>query len=376
MTWRPTEHRKRAKACSAGELFFLISGYLVGYIHFRVDKYQFSKASTRMIMRASHLLAMNCVLFVSIFTLLNYFPANLQSSLHLDVAPRQGPFFAKELLTLGYNLPFLDILNVYIILLLASVPFGLLLAKKPLIACGLTAGLYVVANLAPQLSMPGGNLHGRGLWEFNPLGWQFLFLGSMIAGRYSLHEHFHRAMSENRYRRWILRVSVGVFAFFTAAHFIDANVSARMPWTNKTNLSPVRLAHAISTFITLAAILTAFPILQRSFVYKLLVTVGRNSLISFMASVILAFISVYFWHQERTMAAYLLASGISLGCLIIVATVADTLRAAQVRGDRKAVAEVAEAHKLQNEGQTPTAKEPQLLQNAAGPERRSDVIIA
>jgi len=315
---------------SAAELFFLISGYLLGYTQFGRGRVDFARSSARLAARACNLLAMNCVLFVFIFSLLRYFPLSLQQSLGFAVVPGNAPLLAKELLTLGYNLTFLDILNFYILLLLAAIPFGILLMRSTVAACLLIVALYLVANKFPQFSMPGGNLGGSGYWTFNPLAWQFLFLGSMVAGRFAVHEHFQRIMLEQPFRRAIVAVSVALFVIFDIVYVIDAYLpDFSMPMVGLTTLAPIRLAHALVTFLLLAALLTGYPLLRNNPVYRLLVLVGKHSLICFMGSIALTYVAVYFWYYEQTTPAYLALCAAAAGLLILIAFVAETLRNAQ-----------------------------------------------
>jgi hypothetical protein len=73
---------------------------------------------------------------------------------------------------LAYVPAFFDILPLYIVLL-AMVPFAMLLAGRPKLLLALSASLWA-GVLLTRIGLP--NLATGGVWYFNPFAWQFLFL--------------------------------------------------------------------------------------------------------------------------------------------------------------------------------------------------------
>lgn len=83
------------------------------------------------------------------------------------------------LVTLGYQIGYVNILPTYILLLLAA-PFILAAAiKAPWWTLMLSFGVWLVAG-AYQINIP--NHPGGGGWFFSPLTWQFIFVIGLVIG--------------------------------------------------------------------------------------------------------------------------------------------------------------------------------------------------
>ncbi|MEM8572593.1 MAG: OpgC domain-containing protein [Pseudomonadota bacterium] len=318
---------------SSAELFFLISGYLIGFLYFRIDRdVRPISAAAKMMGRSVYIWAMNCVLFVWICAAAQFFPQTALSALTLDQVAGDPFFWAYNVVKLGFNLPLLGILNFYVVLILLAIPFAMVLLRSPGLALLIILGLYAVCQTHPEINLPGGRFHGDELWTFNPLAWQALFFGGLFAGRFKFHEVL-RAVAMERHLRPVLFAVWGTFVAVTLVYVYDqATGPLDMPLIGQQALEPVRLFHALLTFVVLLSTLFFLGARKQNALYRIVCLTGSNSLQAFMISVFLSYILAMAWTVFATTAAYIILDATGVIVLLALALVIDTYKRA-ARGD-------------------------------------------
>jgi hypothetical protein len=301
---------------SAAEQFFLISGYLVGLLYIPADKRIDTQiVVARLIGRSAYLYVMNCFLFVAVIGLSWFFPEYVRRGLGLAVVDESPFFVAFHVVRLGFNIPLLGILNFYVIMMLAAVPIFLILKRSTSWAILLIIAIYGISQVAPWMSLAGGRYEGEnGLLSFNPLAWQVLFMGGMVAGRFRFHELIQDHIA--RTRRGFLLVSMAFLAI-TLIHYVDMLFAGfNVPFASKQNLRPVRLLHALITFIFLFSLIYRFDRFSATWPYRSLSLIGSYSLQCFMASVILSYAMAAIWFEYGSDLSYFVI--VIFGCIALL----------------------------------------------------------
>ncbi len=195
---------------------------------------------------------------------------------------------------LTYQLGYVNILPMYMVLLLMA-PFMLWMAlRRPFVLWALSAALWLAAGMLAW-NLP--NYPFKGGWFFNPLSWQFIFCTGLLTGVAMKQGHrFLPVMT------W-LQVLTGTFLLIALASAMTKTVSSAVGyslWTlqdlgvpriftrfDKTYASAPRLFHILA----LAYFLSTFPIVKRlsgAKPLRVLVLLGRNALPVFALGSMLA----------------------------------------------------------------------------------------
>jgi hypothetical protein len=171
---------------------------------------------------------------------------------------------------------YLDILPLYLALFAAFplIYFGL--RFNLWLTLTLSATLWLVANLDPDLNFPNWINHSH--WFFDPFAWQFLFtFGAVFA---SLGAANKGALPRIRWIAWLCVVYLG-FAFLEAAPWAQWNLPDLRPFAlatpDKTLLAPLRLLDILSFAYLLFSVdqLRAFANWK---IFRPLEVCGRHSL--------------------------------------------------------------------------------------------------
>jgi hypothetical protein len=232
-----------------------------------------------------------------------------------------GVFF---FLTMLRQPALLDVLHMYVILMLVTPAVAFLLTKMPLVALLLSAGCYIGAWLFPAFSYPAavisvdGAWHLEGVWNMEVLSWQLLFFGSMYAGTLKLHGKAFNWLEAGANRRW------AIVALFAAIAVVKVGEHlgywGTPPYTDKRNLEPLRLLHAILTLMLLGSLAVVFGKHLSHPLAQLLALVGRQTLYGFAASIPATYLAVGFWVAKGgSYAAYLGACAFVIAVVIAVA---------------------------------------------------------
>ncbi|MEE5037093.1 OpgC domain-containing protein [Pseudomonas alliivorans] len=212
---------------------------------------------------------------------LEYFVGNPQQAL------------ADELL-LRFKPNLTDPLPLYIVLLLALPLILPLMLRKLELAVGLSIALYMMVPLF------GWNLRayeGGGVWYFNPVAWQLLFV---LGGACALRAETHVAKERRPLHRQPLFVVSAVYVLIAGALTFSekwpglhtALVSTLQLETfypiNKTDLAPVRLLHFLALVYVVARLLPATSTWLENWPARQTCRMGRYSLEVFCLGVLLA----------------------------------------------------------------------------------------
>lgn len=299
---------------SAAEIFFLLSGYLVGAVYFRADRDPSLRAfAGKMWRRAGKLYVYNLTLFLVLL------PLCLESR---DLARlsfytyfiKGGPATLIDFLTLYIQPYCLEILVTYMVLLAAAPLFAVLLRIQPLLALAVSIGLYWFAHEHAWFNIIGGSPVGDWHWNFNPASWQLIFFGALAAGRYRLLARLEQRAEGDW--RWLVAPML-IFAGLTILFLAQSWYSFEVLYQSKIRIGPVRVAHALSVCWLIMSLLWMWPRLQRLWPMRQCALIGSNSLQTFVASVALSYTAGYLWIEYfPTHDAYIalcLASVILLG---------------------------------------------------------------
>jgi hypothetical protein len=189
-------------------------------------------------------------------------------------------------LTLHAVPAYLDILPLYIVLLAAFPLIYVGMRKKPWLALGVSAAVWLAANLYGNLNLP--NWIGGESWFFDPFAWQFLFaIGAALAMFGTAHGG---ALPRVQWLTWLCGVYLG-FAFFQSAPWAEWHLPnlqpLAIPYPDKTHLGLLRLLDMLAlAYLLLSSARLRALAGNRSL--RLLEACGRHSLEVFAVGCVLA----------------------------------------------------------------------------------------
>lgn len=277
---------------SAAEIFFLLSGYLVGAVYFRADRgATLGNFVGKLWRRAGKLYVYNLALFLVLFPLALGSPDLARLSFY-DYFIKHGPASIGNFLTLYIQPYCLEILVTYMVLLATAPLFALLLRVQPLLALACSLLLYLFAYEHAWFNIVGGSPVGDWRWNFNPASWQLVFFGAMAAGRYRLLARLEqRAEGDWRWLIAPLALFVGLTLLFLAQTWFSFEVM----YQSKIRIGPVRVIHALSVCWLVMTVLWIWPRLQRLWPMRQCAVIGSNSLQTFVVSVALSYAAGFLW---------------------------------------------------------------------------------
>jgi hypothetical protein len=310
----------------ATEIFIFISGYTAAFVYGRaMSERGFIVSGARILRRAWQIYVAHIFLFAIYMAEIAYVATSFENPLYaeetniLDFLKQPDQTIIQALL-LKFKPVNMDVLPLYIVLLLLFPPILWLLQRRPTLALGASAALYVLAwqfnwNLAA---------YPEGVWYFNPFAWQLLFVfGAWCAlgGATRLGPFLHSRLTVGAALAYI------AFSAFVALSWYVPGMSRYLPlWLeeliypiDKTNLDVLRFAH----FLALAAVTVRFiprtwPALNSPAFYPAILC-GQHSLEIFCLGVFLAFAGHFAMVEiSGTVWTQLLIS--ALGILIMIAT--------------------------------------------------------
>lgn len=277
---------------SAAEIFFLLSGYLVGAVYFRADRdppvLDFAGKVWR---RAGKLYLYNLVLFLVLLPLC-LLSRDLARLSFYSWFIQGGPATLIDFLILYIQPYCLEILVTYMVLLATAPLFALLLRFQSLVAIAISVGLYWFAHEHAWFNVIGGSPVGDWHWNFNPASWQLVFFGAMAAGRYRLLARMERRAEGDW--RWLVLPAL-LFTGLTILFLAQGWFSFQVEYQSKIRIGPVRVAHALSVCWLIMSILWMWPRLQRLWPMRQCAVIGSNSLQTFVVSVALSYAAGFVW---------------------------------------------------------------------------------
>ncbi|WP_340313297.1 OpgC domain-containing protein [Rhizorhabdus argentea] len=299
---------------SAAEVFFLLSGYLVGAVYLRADRnVTLGGFAAKVWPRAGKLYLYNLGLFMVLLPLCIE-SADLARLSFYSWFIQRGPASLIDFLILYIQPYCLEILVTYMVLLATAPIFALLLRIHVLLGLLASVGLYWFAHENAWFNIVGGSPVGDWLWNFNPASWQLLFFGAMAAGRYRLLARMERRAEGDW--RWLVP-PVLIFAGLTILFLAQGWFSFEVLYQSKIRIGPIRVAHAMSVCWLIMSILWMWPGLQRLWLMRQFAVIGSNSLQTFVVCVALSYAAGFLWIEYMpTHAAYIalcIGSAVLLG---------------------------------------------------------------
>jgi hypothetical protein len=302
---------------SAAEIFFLLSGYLVGAVYLSAKRDHGLDRFTRQVLsRAGKLYLYNVLLFLLVLPICMMSPLLARIS-YLQYFISGGLPSIVQFLAIYVQPFYLEILAVYFLLLVVAPAFAWALLRSPWLALAASGLLYWAAYYQPWLRMPGGIPAGDWKWNFNPASWQLLFFGAMAAGRFGLLDSLRdRVRSDGR---WLF-AAMALFAVLTLLFIAQEPLGYSVWGQSKVRAGPIRILHAITVCVVVLGLLWRWPSLQSTKAGGYIAAVGRISLQSFVASVVISYATGLIWVEfARSHLGYLLLCVAGMIALLLFA---------------------------------------------------------
>jgi hypothetical protein len=162
----------------ATEIFVFISGYTAAFVYGRAMREQGTLvASARILKRAWQVYVAHIFLFAIYTAEISHVAHSFENPLYreemgiLDFLQQPDITLVKAML-LQFKPANMDVLPLYIVLLAGFPPMLWLLLRRPNLALGVSALLYMLARYW-DWNFPA---YPNGAWAFNPFAWQLLFV--------------------------------------------------------------------------------------------------------------------------------------------------------------------------------------------------------
>ncbi len=299
----------------ASEAFVLISGISVALAYGRRfnsgDRWEASQKVTR---RAMTLYFVHLALTVATLVLfiggafLFATPALMEQ---INIAPLLDNLQAgiPAVILLGHQLGYNNILSLYAVLLMITPLILWMEARSPIALLAVSFLIWLgvgILQIAPR------NMLDSGIWFFNPLSWQFIYVIGIVAM-----QHVRRGGKILRHP--LLIAVAGAYALLSLLWVMlswwHIDVSLGLPAVltgfNKTYLSAPRLLHVLSITYLIIAIRPVSSVLRLSPDNPLTV-VGRHGLSIFAAGTVLAMggqVLTQVYDQAPLLSAFYVAAG-------------------------------------------------------------------
>ncbi len=276
---------------TAAEIFFLLSGYMIGFIYLRSTEVDPTYLRKKVLSRAWKIYLFNVSVFGMLLVMAPFLPVAVADATKLDYTLED--VWSRSLLFLGFlqHPSLLGVLQLYVLLMVLT-PWAARLAHRSSVAMFmLSAALYTGVRLAPGFNLPGGAPESDGLWEFNPFAWQLLFFCGMLLGQ----KQAHRTLFGWLDRHW--SHPYYAFAIFAGAAVVfklhHAGVIA-VPSVSKMNVGVANLVHTFVAVLTMAAIATELRKRAR-WLTRWFGIVGKHTLECYALSIPLTYAAAAVW---------------------------------------------------------------------------------
>ncbi|WP_428420965.1 OpgC domain-containing protein [Methylibium sp.] len=312
---------------SSAELFFLLSGYLVGYIYGpHKPDYRWWRTTGHLLRRAAQLYLVSLLLYAFVFAVAaaGVLTPEQLDRLRIAALVRAPTQAAWDFVWMLRWPPLLDILFTYVLYLMAAPAFIAVLKAAPRSAILLPVIAYVMSQVAPEfgyLGMGYGDDALAGRW--NKLAWSVLFFGGLTAGNATLLRTLKTRLAGSVRA---FAVAAGTMGAVTLLFLVDTRTRwldpffTTMPGIDQPTLGPTRILHTLVVISTFFTAMWAFPSLARSRPGRLLQTVGEHPLPVFAAGVGLTYSGALLYvHLGESGSAYLVAVVLALLATVALA---------------------------------------------------------
>ncbi|KQV66177.1 OpgC domain-containing protein [Rhizobium sp. Root1220] len=272
---------------SAAEIFFVLSGYMIGLVYLKKDDY-----ARRIRYRSWELYKHNLAAFIAAMLVACLFPAIsevVSAQFTLD-RPLVG---SLTFLAFFQHPDLLGVLQLYVVLMLVTPSFVWLLRRSPALAVATSVAVYGAAQLVPVLNLPGGSPEGDWQWNFNPFAWQLLFFLGIVAGKTSLHVRLSNWLSASP-----VRASLVITAFVGAALYHRLALWGYVPGlpADKETLSPIRVVHSALAIMFLFSIAVLLgDELMNTRASRVVSAIGQSTLLCYTLSIPLTYAMAGIW---------------------------------------------------------------------------------
>jgi hypothetical protein len=280
----------------ATEIFIFISGYTAAFVYGRaMGERGVIIAGARIFKRVWQIYAAHVLLFTIYLAEISYVATRFENPLYAEETNvldffKQPDVTIVQALLLRFRPVNLDVLPLYIVLMLFLPPILLLMRWKPDLTLLLSVALYA-ATWQFDLYF---SAYPDGVWYFNPLAWQLLFVFGAWCALGGAQRMSHLMTS-----KVTLGVAVAylIFSFGVTMTWYLPQLGFLMPrwlesWiypVDKTDLDVLRFAHFLAlAVITLRFVPPDWPPLRSRWA-KPMIFCGQNSLEIFCIGVFLAF---------------------------------------------------------------------------------------
>ncbi len=321
---------------SAAEFFVFFSGYLVGLVYSRT---LVTRGPLLMQMRATHraweIYAANLLTALIVIAMLYATPLGgqgLVESANFSRLIDQGGAGWSAFLTLRQAPMFFEILQLYVVLLLAAPLFLLLARANVWAAFGASFALWLIVQMPPALHVPN--------WTFNPFAWQFVFVLGMLCSTQRVFERIEASV----HRRSILIASVAFVVGALLLKIIEKS-GVELPGIgaltvlgiDKMTLGPLRLVHFLLSVVLIMQLLPRGGKALASLPARSVASIGKHSLECFCMSTVLVYLGCgVLLATDLVTTVNVTLSGVALVLLLSVfAAFMDWIRSEPWRGERQ-----------------------------------------
>lgn len=281
----------------AAEVFVFISGYTAAVVFGGLErKHGMLFASVQVLRRCWSLYVAHIFVFIIFTAQVSWTAERTNNQMFAEemgvVAFLAEPHIAViRALSLSFQPAFMNILPLYIVLLATLAVLLPLIARQPRTVLIASAAIYV----ATQVFRFNPSTYPAGVWFFNPLAWQLLFLAGAILGRASLDGGVAFLARRDVFAAScaILALCVAVRVPLTILYLLDRSPAEIVAFTraigDKTGLGPLRLIN----FLALAHVVATLVRRDSRFLAwrwsKPVVVCGRQSLAVFCLGIFLSY---------------------------------------------------------------------------------------
>ena len=298
---------------SAAELFFMLSGYLIGQIYLPIEKkldiVDFSKRIWR---RSFQLYIYNAILFITAGIICIFASPEIAKTSGYSHIHANGLYAFLQFFTFSGHPLFFGILQYYSFFLLLSPLFVFALQRSFGVSLMLIIAPYVLVQIFPVINLPGGTFLRNEVWNLNPFAWQALFYGAILAGRFRVLNKLDMLIKKHRSIFYILISLLIISVAYKVLEKHSSFITFTLFGVDKSTVGITRVIHSLLVFTTLLTVLTKWPSLQNVFPLKILSVVGKFSLQTFCASIVVNYLGVAIWVEYRSYSMYLLIGVISI----------------------------------------------------------------
>lgn len=302
----------------ATDIFVFISGYVSALAYSRYYRdYSWIAATRRIALRCLQIYGAHILMFILVVLIclsgnqLGLGPDYI-SNLNLLSASTHPAEALLGFLTLRYVPNYFDMLPMYLVIL-AILPLVFAATQwRRYLALLLPIGIYVAA-LALDIELLADAQSGR-VWYFNPFCWQLLFFTGFAFAKGIIPVPGANRLLVTACLAILIPAAVIEFGatFFEHARLNDLR-QALAPYTDKSHLGLLRLAHFLALAYIMYLTVTRWGRFLAGHMARAVITLGQNSLTAFVSSMSLSHvcgIAMDYWGRSVPMATLINCAGI------------------------------------------------------------------